>query len=393
MSTIKVNKIENTATADGGIAIDASGHVSVDGQQMPTAGPLSNRNLIVNGAMQVAQRGTSSTSTNYATVDRFQVPSSGGTRTQSQESLTSGSPYDEGFHNFYRVTNTSAGSNNASDFAVVRTVLEDQDIANSGWNYESTSSYITCSFWVRSSVSQEFYAHFNQGTDAYNYAVSIGTLTANTWTKITKTIPGNSNLSFSNDNTAGLEINIVAFWGTNFTTSGSTVDAWYAWNGASRVPDMTTTWNTTASATFDVTGVQLEVGEKATPFEHRSYGDELARCKRYFELLTNDVAGTKLSRKLFGPGYFESSTQGVAYISFAEKRAAPTITASGTGDFIMFHTGSSVALTGLSFAQASLTDARADTTCSSGPYSDGDSCFLTAISSSTLSTISLSSEL
>ena len=260
MSTIKVNAVRNTATNDGGIDIDASGHVTVDGQQLPTAGQLSNRNLIINGAMQVAQRATSSTSTNYATVDRFQVPSSGGTRTQSQESLTSGSPYDEGFHNFYRVTNTSAGSNNSSDFVVVRTVLEDQDIANSGWNYESTSSYITCSFWVRSSVSQEFYAHFNQGTDAYNYAVSIGTLAANTWTKITKTIPGNSNLSFSNDNTAGLEINIVAFWGTNFTTSGSTVDAWYAWNGASRVPDMTTTWNTTASATFDVTGVQLEVG-------------------------------------------------------------------------------------------------------------------------------------
>ena len=283
MSTIKANKLEHISTGNGGIQLDSSGHVTVDGQQLPTAGPLSNRNLIINGAMQVAQRATSSTSTNYATVDRFQVPSSGGTRTQSQESLTSGSPYDEGFHNFYRVTNTSAGSNNSSDFVVVRTALEDQDIANSGWNYESTSSYITCSFWVRSSVSQEFYAHFNQGTDAYNYAVSIGTLAANTWTKITKTIPGNSNLSFSNDNTAGLEINIVAFWGTNFTTSGSTVDAWYAWNGASRVPDMTTTWNTTASATFDVTGVQLEVGEKATPFEHRSYGDELNRCQRYYQ--------------------------------------------------------------------------------------------------------------
>ena len=59
MSTIKVNKIENTATADGGIAIDASGHVQVDGQQLPTAGALSNRNLIINGAMNVAQRGTS----------------------------------------------------------------------------------------------------------------------------------------------------------------------------------------------------------------------------------------------------------------------------------------------------------------------------------------------
>ena len=282
MSTIKVNKIENTATADGGIAIDATGHVQIDGVQLPTAGPLSSRRLTVNGSMAIAQRGTSSTSAGYQTVDRINIGNSGGTRTRTQESLSSGSPYEEGFHKFVRVTNTSAGSNNASDYVFIRHTLEDQDIANSGWNYESTSSYITCSFWVRSSVSQEFYAHFNQGTDAYNYAVSIGTLAANTWTKITKTIPGNSNLSFSNDVTAGLEINIVPFWGTNFTTSGSTVDAWYAWNGASRVPDMTTTWNTTASATFDVTGLQLEVGEKATPFEHRTFGDELARCQRYY---------------------------------------------------------------------------------------------------------------
>ena len=229
--------------------------------------------------MTVAQRGTSSTTVGYATVDRFKLAFSGGTKTQSRESLTSGSPYDEGFHNFYRATNTSAGSNNASNFVTFRHVIEDQNLACSGWTYKSSSSFITLSFWVRSSVSQEFYAHFNQGTDAYNYACSIGTLAANTWTKITKTVPGNSNLSFGNDNSAGLGVNIVPFWGTNFTTSGSTVNAWYAWNSASRVPDMTTTWNTTAGATFDITGVQLEVGSKSTEYSHESYSQTLAKCK------------------------------------------------------------------------------------------------------------------
>ena len=77
MSTIKVNKTENTATADGGIAIDASGHVTVDGQQL-TAGALSNRNLIINGAMNVAQRGTSSTSNGYKILDRFRASFNGG---------------------------------------------------------------------------------------------------------------------------------------------------------------------------------------------------------------------------------------------------------------------------------------------------------------------------
>lgn len=89
MSTIKVNKIENTATADGGIAIDASGHVTLDGQQLPTAGALSNRNLIINGAMQVAQRGTSTasvTTTGYHATDRMKYTlTTLGTWTVSQE--------------------------------------------------------------------------------------------------------------------------------------------------------------------------------------------------------------------------------------------------------------------------------------------------------------------
>ena len=314
----------------------SSSSLEVNGVQYPTAGALSNRNLVINGAMQVAQRGTSSTSDGYL-VDRINIGDSGGTRTRTQESLSSGSPYEEGFHKFVRVTNTSAGSNNASDYVFIRHTLEDQDIANSGWNYESTSSYITCSFWVRSSVSQEFYAHFNQGTDAYNYAVSIGTLAANTWTKITKTIPGNSNLSFSNDNTGGLEINIIPFWGTNFTTSGSTVDAWYAWNGASRVPDMTTTWNTTASATFDVTGLQIEVGEKATPFEHRNYGDELARCQRYFYRIGGDSVDTAL-----GIGAVYSGTQINVHLDLpCAMRTKPSASTTGASNWLYVAQGAS----------------------------------------------------
>jgi len=241
------------------------------------------RNLIINGAMQVAQRGTSGTSSGYDSVDRFKVDYASGTVTQSQESLSSGAPFELGFHKFFRATNTSVATDTAAHFRTIRTILEDQDITNSGWNYKSSNSYITLSFWVRSSVSQEFYAHLNQGTDQYNYAFSIGTLSANTWTKVTKTISGNSNLSFNNDNSGGIEINIVPFWGTNFTTSGSTTDSWYSWNGSSRVPDMASTWATTSGATFDITGVQLEVGDTATPFEHRSYGEELALCQRYYQ--------------------------------------------------------------------------------------------------------------
>lgn len=284
------------------------------------------RNMIINGAMQVAQRGTSSTSGGMSTVDRTQLSYSGGTVTQSQESLSSGTPYTQGFHKFYRATNTSVATDTAAHYRVFRQNIEDQNVAVSGWDYESTSSYITVSFWVRSSVSQEFYAHINQGVDAYNFVFSTGTLLANTWTKVTKTIPGNSNLSFGNDNSAGVEFNIVPFWGTNFTTSSTATDTWYAWDGASRVPDMTSTWATTSGATFDITGIQLEVGEQATPFEHRSYGEELALCQRYYFVL---VEGSG-DRAAVG-GYYSSS--GVQFpIQFPVRmRASPTLeVGSGT---------------------------------------------------------------
>ena len=113
MSTIKVNKIENTSTTAGGVEIDSSGHVQVDGVQMPTAGPLSNRNLIINGAMNVAQRGTSSTSSGLNTIDRFAAQWDQGAVTQSQEDLTTGSPFDSGFSHFFRLQNTTASTNAA----------------------------------------------------------------------------------------------------------------------------------------------------------------------------------------------------------------------------------------------------------------------------------------
>ncbi|BAQ93964.1 putative carbohydrate binding domain containing protein [uncultured phage_MedDCM-OCT-S45-C4] len=287
MSTIKVNKIENTATTDGGVAIDATGHVTVDGVQLPTAGALSNRNLIINGAMQVAQRGTSSTDTGYRTVDRISH-FNGGTNenpTYAQADVASGTtPYTLGFRKSFKITNgNQTGGADAGDYIHFVYKVEAQDLANSGWNYASSSSFITLSFWVKSSVSQNFYGYLlTSDGSTRSFAFETGSLTANTWTKVTVVVPGNSNLTFNNDTGNGLEIDFSAFRGTNFTGAAGTVGSWVSFTSSQRHPDCTSTWYTTNDATFEVTGVQLEVGEKATPFEHRSFGDELARCQRYF---------------------------------------------------------------------------------------------------------------
>ena len=320
MSTLKVTNIEHGSTTDGGIQLDNSGHVTIDGQQMPTAGPLSNRNLIINGAMNVAQRGTSSTANGYGSVDRWHIQWDGGTVTHTQTAITSGSPYDEGFRNVLRLTNTATGSG-AGHYRNPFQYIEAQNLAQSGWNYTSSSSYVTLSFWVRSSVAQEFFGYLRtfDGT-AQSYSFSTGTLSANTWTKVTKVIPGNSNITINNDAGVGLQLNIAAYWGGDFTSSGNTTDTWAAFSSGSRTPDFSNTWANTTDATFDITGVQLEVGEKATPFEHRSYGDELARCQRYFLRL---AAGNMFHGRMNG-----GSNMDVSYFYPVTPRTVPTGSAS-----------------------------------------------------------------
>jgi hypothetical protein len=242
-------------------------------------GQLGNRNLVINGAMRVAQRGTSSTTSGYHTLDRFLHGKSGGTRTFSQQTLTAGAPFDLGLRNYMRMLNTTPGSTNTTDYAEVYHKIEAQDVATSGWNYKSSTSYITISFWVRSSVAGT-YTWWMRDEDATSYTYAFNyTLAANTWTKVTHSIPGHSGLVFNNDNGAGLRIQWMAYYGSNYCSASATLNEWST--GAS-LPIHDTTWNTTSGATFDITGIQLEVGDTATPFEHRSYGDELAKCQRYY---------------------------------------------------------------------------------------------------------------
>ena len=190
-------------------------------------------------------------------------------------------PYAYGFRKSYRLTNTTA-STTSSTARDIRYQIEAQDIATSGWDSTSSSSEITLSFWFKASVSQTYYVFHYVPDSQKNYNWNF-TPAANTWTKITKTIPGASGVTFNNDNGPGMSIQIVAYYGNNYTASiDPAQNQWFAWSGTNRIPNMTSTWAGTTNATFEVTGMQLEVGPVATPFEHRSTGEELARCLRYF---------------------------------------------------------------------------------------------------------------
>ena len=148
----------------------------------------------------VAQRGTSSTSDGYHTVDRFQMNYGGENEapTQAQVDVTSGTtPYADGFRKSFKVTNgNQTGGAGTGDYLFARTRFEAQDIANCGWNYTSSSSFITLSFYVKSSIAQTFPIRLvtSDGT-AQNYSFQYTISSANVWQKVVHSIPGNSNFA------------------------------------------------------------------------------------------------------------------------------------------------------------------------------------------------------
>ena len=287
MSTLKVDAIRHNSATSDAITTAADGTCTARITGMTGGGGLSHRNLVINGAMTVAQRSVSSTSSGFHTVDRFEVEYTGTDEapTQAQVDVSAGTtPYTNGFRKAFKITNGNQTSGaGSSDRIRYRYKVESQDLANSGWNYVSSSSNVTLSFWIKSSVAQNFYGQFltMDGTQRA-YTFETGSLTADTWTKITKTITGDSNITFNNDNGLGLQFDFFAFLGTA-STGTMTLNQWGNYNGSARTPDNTTTWYTTNDATLEITGVQLEVGDTATSFEHRSAAEELELCKRYYQ--------------------------------------------------------------------------------------------------------------
>ena len=281
MSQLKTNAIRHTTATSDAITLASDGTATAK-----ITNNLSNRNIIINGAMRVAQRDTTSTSTGLKTVDRMTWGLSGHsvTVTQSQHALTSSDsgPWEKGFRKSCHIGLSAAGTMAANTTMSMFYKVEAQDIANSGWDYTSASSYITLSFWFKASTAQTFYLLLFTSDGTAKSIVKAFTPGNTNWNKFTFKIPGASGVQFDDDNGTGLDIGIVATYGTDKTGSGNNLDAWGNYDSSERVPDMASTWLTAGASEFEFTGLQLEVGDVATDFEHRSYGDELARCQRYY---------------------------------------------------------------------------------------------------------------
>tara|TARA_B100000900_G_scaffold156213_1_gene132797 strand:+ start:1471 stop:2574 length:1104 start_codon:yes stop_codon:yes gene_type:complete len=246
--------------------------------EMLDAPNLGRRNLVINGAMQVSQRGTSFTGhgagVNYG-IDRFfDFHNSDGAFTLSQET----SVVPVGFSNALKIQTTTADSSIAAgQRLIVGTRMEGLNVAHLNWG-TSNAKTVTLSFYVRSSVTGTHGGAIGNGSDNRNYPFTYTISSADTWERKSITVAGDTTGTWE----TGIGRSIQVTWGLGVgsTYSGS-AGAWAAGDKNSAT-GATTAVLGTLNATWYLTGVQLEVGSVATDFEQRSYGEELSLCSRYY---------------------------------------------------------------------------------------------------------------
>ena len=290
---------------------------------------LSNRNLIINGAMNISQRGTSSTGlhdSGYYTVDRFSLIF--GNEDELRVTMTQNSVTDlPGFANSLKVQTTTAESAIAADESYyIINRYEGQDFQQLKYGTSNALS-TTLSFYVKSSVTGTFAVAIYQ-TDGNDIIGSTYTInSANTWERKTITFAGNTLAAIVDDNTNAIMIDWFLAVGSNFTSVNNTSWGGYE-TGKLAFGHGTNAVGTTTNATWEITGVQWELGEQATPFEHRSFADELRRCQRYYAVRENTAGSTKYYGRTL-QAYGAGSAFGLIADYPVTMRATPTISQSG----------------------------------------------------------------
>jgi len=241
------------------------------------------RNIVINGAMQVAQRGTSSTglgaTDGYYTVDRFGLNFSG---TASRLTMTQTADAPSGFANCLKLDCTTADTSiAAAEYIQLHYRIEGQDLQQLKKG-TSDAEKITVSFYVKGNASATYTCEI-EDVDNNRYNSQEFSVTTS-WTKVTLTYNADTTGVLDNDNAQSMAINFWLHVGSNFTSGTHTDNVWHT-TATQRVGDNQTSFADSTDRTFFITGVQMEVGSQATPFEHRSFGEELLLCQRYYQVV------------------------------------------------------------------------------------------------------------
>ena len=329
MSTLKVDAIRHNSATSDAITTHSDGTASAKIIDVG-GGPLSNRNLFVNGACRIGQRGSTSLGSGYGGVDRWvQYIGGGGATTTSQDTDV---PTGQGFRNSIKLDVTTALASGSSNWAWLGQYIEAQD-CQSVCKGTSNAKQLTLQFWVKSPKTGTHTVRLdvqdsNDGVGA-TYTVS----SANTWEKKTVTFPASTSGTINDDNGRGVHVLWVLSAGTDFT-SGTLNTTWASWTNANTAETTTNVLDSTSN-NFYLTGVQLEVGDTATSFEHKRLSEELAHCQRYYYVHAkgdNKVVGVSV-------GYQTNDLFLMIYPK-VEMRATPTLVqATGTNYYRAYNNG------------------------------------------------------
>ena len=277
------------------------------------AGGITGRNLVINGAYQVFQRATAATTADggYNTADRWRMGEAGDGAYTTERSTDH--PNGSGYSLKAQVT-TADTSVAAGHYAYIYQQIEAQNLQHLLYG-TSAAKTLTLSFFVKSNKTGIYVFDLRKPDNTHlHYNEEFTISSANTWEKKTITIVPDSNVTASggaiaNDNGSGLEVGIGLKWGSTYT--GGTSGSWST-NSNDYATSNQVNWMDSTSNNFYLTEVQLEVGDKATPFEHRSFADELHRCHRYFQgqgttAAALDASGNTKQTAIFANGKLAST--------------------------------------------------------------------------------------
>ena len=291
------------------------------------------RNIIINGAMQVAQRGTSFTPTTSQlyTLDRFQIFPQGSTA--GRATITQDSSAPNGFANSLKIDVTTADTSiAANETYILGYQIEGQDVQMFKKGTSEAEQY-TVSFYVKGNASATYVLELFDMDNTRQISKTFNVTTD--WARVILTYPADTTGSFDDDNASSLALFFFLHAGSTYTSGTINSSAWAATNNANRVGSGTTSIFDSTDRTFFITGLQMEVGSTATPFEHRSFGEELQLCQRYY--YERCGSGTALGVDPYHwvmNGIAYNTTLGVGGLGFpVNMRATPTLGYSAVAHF------------------------------------------------------------
>lgn len=343
-----------TSSFTGNVAVSgANSYININGSNVsPFTGMMKNR--IINGDMRIDQRFAGASNTvptsinNFYVLDRFFHGNYSGTGTYSVRQMNganssvsnyeSGSvPSTGGFINSMKLTVGTANTSTASDgFTGIYQAIEGLNTADLSWGTSAAKS-ITVSFWVKSSITGQFSSAIWNSSATQTYPMSFTISQSNTWQFVSFVVPGSTTGTWPTNNNAGLNFAIFPSLGSAFLTSST------GWTSNLYGLTGQTNWMATSGNTFYVTGIQIEVGTQATPFEFRQYGTELSLCQRYYYQIGGTNAYDIFSSGAIGSVNGTYYGGGIVYYPVT-MRATPTIanTGSWASTYVTYNTFAAV---------------------------------------------------